>query len=89
MALGARKSDILRLVVGQGLTLTGAGIVLGLIAALGLAPTMASLLYKVGSRDLATFFLMPVAFVAITLLASYLPARRAAQVDPIEALRNG
>ena len=92
LALGADRSDILRLVVGQGLTLTVTGIAIGL----GLALTMSfafggivsGLLYKVGTRDAVTFAIAPLALIGIALVASYLPARRAGRVDPAEALRN-
>ncbi len=91
LALGAEKSDILRLVVSQGLTLTMIGIGIGLVAALALSWLIASMLsgvlYKISARDLTTFVLAPVIFMVIALVASYLPARRATQVDPNEALR--
>jgi putative ABC transport system permease protein len=91
LALGAEKSDILRLVVGYGLTLAVEGVVIGLIAALAMSWTMASMLsgvlYKVSARDLTTFAVAPMVFLVIALSASYLPARRATQVDPNEALR--
>ena len=87
LALGAERTDILRLVVRQGLILSIAGIGLGLIVALFLTQLMSSMLYKVGTRDLATFALTPLVFLGIALLASYLPARRATKVNPIEALR--
>jgi putative ABC transport system permease protein len=91
MALGAEKSDILRLVVGQGVTLTLAGVVIGLVLAFVLTTFLGSvvsgLLYKVGIRDWTTFVLAPLTFMAIALVASYLPARRATRVDPTEALR--
>ncbi|HEY2116097.1 MAG TPA: ABC transporter permease [Candidatus Angelobacter sp.] len=91
LALGAEKSDILRLVVGYGLTLAGAGIVIGLVLALALSWVMASVLagvlYKISARDLTTFAVAPLVFLLIALLASYLPAWRATQVDPNEALR--
>ncbi|MBZ5523059.1 MAG: ABC transporter permease [Acidobacteriia bacterium] len=89
LALGAKKNDILRLVVGDGMRLTLFGIVAGLIVALLAAPAMASQLFNTRARDLATFALTPLVFLLIALLASYLPARRATQVDPTEALRNG
>jgi putative ABC transport system permease protein len=88
LALGAGQSDILRLIVGQGLMLAALGIALGLAAALALTRVMSSLLYKVGAYDLPTFALAPLMFLAIALAASYLPARRATQVPPTEALRS-
>jgi putative ABC transport system permease protein len=92
LALGAGRSDILRLVVGQGLTLTGAGIAIGLGLALAMSfafgGTASGMLYKVGTRDAATFAFAPLALIAIALAASYLPARRAGRLDPAEALRN-
>ena len=87
LALGAGRDDILGLVVRQGLMLAAAGIAIGLIASLLLTRLMSSLLYKVGTRDLATFALTPLVLLVIDLLASYLPARRATKVNPIEALR--
>jgi putative ABC transport system permease protein len=91
LALGAERSDILNMVVAHGLKLTLTGVVIGLAAALALSWVMGSmlsgLLYKISARDVTTFVLAPVAFLVIALLASYLPARRATQVDPNEALR--
>lgn len=87
LALGAHKRDILRMVVRQGALLTGIGIACGLVAALGLTRLMSSLLYGVSARDVTTFALAPLLFLAIALLASYLPARRATRVEPMEALR--
>jgi putative ABC transport system permease protein len=87
LALGAEPTDILRLVVRQGFMLAIAGVAIGLIAALGLTRMMSSMLYKVGPLDVATFLLTPLLFLGIALFASYLPARRATKVDPIEALR--
>jgi ABC-type antimicrobial peptide transport system permease subunit len=92
LALGAEKSDILRMVVKQGLTLTMAGIGIGLALALILSFVLnrfvSDQLYKVGTHDLLTFLLAPLAFLAIALVASYLPALRATRVDPTEALRS-
>lgn len=88
LALGAEQSAILRLVVGEGLRLALFGIALGLIAALLLTRLMASVLYQVSAHDAATFIFAPLIFLAIALLASYLPARRATKVDPLEALRS-
>jgi putative ABC transport system permease protein len=87
MALGADAADILRLVVRQGMVLAASGVVIGLIAALLLTQLMSSLLYKVGTHDVATFILAPLLFLAVALLTSYVPARRATKVDPIEAMR--
>jgi putative ABC transport system permease protein len=87
LALGAEQADILRLVVRHGIMLTITGIAIGLLAALLLTRLMSSMLYKVGTLDLATFLLTPLLFLAIALLASYLPARGATKVNPIEALR--
>ena len=87
LALGAERADVLRLVLRQGLMLAIAGIVTGLLASLFLTRLMSNLLFKVSAVDLATFALTPLLFLAIALLASYLPARRATKVSPIEALR--
>ena len=87
LALGAEREDILRLVMGEGFLLTFVGIAIGLVAALAATRVMASLLYEVKVRDLATFVLAPVVFLLIGIVASYVPARRAMGVDPVEALR--
>ena len=87
MALGAEEADILRLIIGNGLLLTILGVAIGWIAGLGLTRVMQSMLYEVGSRDLTTFSIAGLGFLFIAFLASYLPARRATKVDPVEALR--
>ena len=87
VALGARRGDVLRLVVVQGMTLTFAGIVIGLAFALALTRLMQSMLFEVSTADPVTFGLVAFLLVLIALLACYLPARRATKVDPIVALR--
>lgn len=87
MALGAKKSDVLRLVVGRGLVVTLIGAGFGLGAALGLTRLMASSLYGVKSNDPLTFIGVSLLVVGVASLASYIPARRAANIDPMVALR--
>ncbi|MEE9125970.1 MAG: FtsX-like permease family protein, partial [Planctomycetota bacterium] len=88
MALGARPSDVLRLVTGLGLRLTLAGIVLGLLGSLALTRTLSSLLFGVSATDPASFVAAPLFLVAAALAACYFPARRATRVDPMECLRH-
>jgi putative ABC transport system permease protein len=87
MALGAETGDVLRLVGSAGLKLAIAGTVIGAAGAFALTRTMSGLLFGVSSFDVGTFLLMALALVAVTLLACYVPARRAARVDPLIALR--
>jgi putative ABC transport system permease protein len=87
LALGAKRADILFLIVRQGLILATAGIGIGIAAALVMTKMMSSLLYKIGTRDLKTFASTSIVFLAIAVFASYLPARRATKIDPAEALR--
>jgi putative ABC transport system permease protein len=87
LALGAGRAETFNLILRQGLTLTIAGIAIGLAAALGLTRLASSMLYDVSALDPATFIVAPLVFLAIGLLASYLPARRATKVDPMQALR--
>ena len=87
MALGARRDDILRMFLRKGVALAGVGIVAGLVFSASTASMMASLLYGVRPHDPAVFLIVPLLLLAVALLASYLPARRATKVDPIVALR--
>jgi len=87
LALGAGKDNILRLVLRQGLVLAGAGVAIGLVAALILTRLLSALLYHVSPRDWLSFAFTPLLFLALALVISYIPARRAVQVDPITALR--
>ena len=87
MALGAAPSGIFRLVVGQGLRLSAAGIGVGLVAAFALTRIMATMLIGVKPTDPPTFAAMALVFVAMAAAASWLPARRAAGLDPTQALR--
>jgi putative ABC transport system permease protein len=87
MALGASPRDVLRLVLGRGARLAGIGAAFGLAAALGLTHLMKGLLYGVSAMDPLTFVGVVGLLVAVGLLASYLPARRAMRVDPMTALR--
>jgi putative ABC transport system permease protein len=87
VAFGAPRNSIFNLVVGQGLRLSAAGIVLGLLAALPLTQLMTSMLVGVRPTDVATFATMSILFLAVAALACWLPARRAAGLDPISALR--
>ena len=86
-ALGATPADVLRLVIGQGLRLTLAGVALGAAVALAAARAMTHLLFGIGALDPAAFVLAAALLLLAALLASYLPARRAARVDPMVALR--
>lgn len=88
MALGAQASDVLKLVIKQGLSLVLVGIALGLLAALGVTKVMTTLLFDVTATDPLTFAGMATLFALTAFLACYLPARRATRIDPLEVLRH-
>jgi hypothetical protein len=87
MALGARRRDVLRLVLRQGMNLALIGAALGVLGALGLTRWLTTLLYEIKPTDPLTLLATPLLLVAVALFACWLPARRAAKVDPMEALR--
>jgi putative ABC transport system permease protein len=87
LALGADERAILRLIVGNGVALAAGGLAIGVVLALALSRTMSSLLYETSGTDPATFLAVVITLAAVAILASYLPARRASHITPIEALR--
>ena len=86
IALGARR-DVFALVVGQGMLLTLAGVIIGLAASLALARFLSTLLFAVRPTDPFIFIISPLVLACVALLACYIPARRAVRVDPMVALR--
>jgi len=89
LALGANRPAILKLVLGQGMILTAIGLAIGVAGAAILTRTLSGLIYGVGALDPLTFVAVPLLLCAVALLACFLPARRAASVDPIATLRQG
>ena len=87
VALGATRADVRRMVLRQGAVVGFAGVAIGLVSAVGLTRFLSGLLYGVGSIDVATYVFAAVTVAAVALLASYLPARRAMRVDPLDSLR--
>jgi putative ABC transport system permease protein len=88
LVLGAKRSDVLRLVLGQGARLALIGVVVGLVAAAGLTRLMRTMLFGVSAVDPLTFAAVTILFCVVALAACYIPARRAMRVDPIVALRH-
>ena len=87
MALGADRGEVTRMVLRQGMATVLAGVLLGTLGAFWLTDALGGLLYGVGAKDPVTFVLMPLLLVLVALAACWLPARRAAKVDPMVALR--
>jgi putative ABC transport system permease protein len=87
MALGAAKEDVLKMVVGQGMLLAVFGVGVGLILALALSRFLASMVFGVSALDPATFGGVTFLLSGVALLATYIPARRATRIDPMDALR--
>ena len=88
MTVGAQRGNVLRLVIGDGMKLTLAGVLLGVVAALALTRTMKSLLFGVSATDPVTFISIALLLLLVSLLACWVPARRATKVDPMIALRS-
>jgi putative ABC transport system permease protein len=88
MALGAERGQILRLVLTDGLRISAWGTAIGLVASLALGRVIASFLFGVGAADPLTLVGVALTLMAVAGLASYLPARRAARLDPLLAIRN-
>jgi putative ABC transport system permease protein len=89
IAVGAKRGDVLRLVLRDGLKLGLLGVAIGLLIAFNVVHFLSRLLYDIGARDTLTFTVVPLIVIAVVVLASGLPARRALRVDPVEALRAG
>ena len=87
VALGARRGDVARLILGQALRLAGAGVVLGVLGGLAATRLMTSVLFGVMPADPLTFVVVPLLLAGVAVLASWLPARGATRVDPLTALR--
>jgi putative ABC transport system permease protein len=87
LAVGAQPRQVLLLVLRQGLALTVAGVVLGLLAAFALTRLLSGLLFGIGAVDVTTFTSISLLLIVVSLLACYLPARRAMRIDPLSALR--
>ncbi len=87
MAMGARRGDILALMVRQGLALTATGVALGLAAAFAVTRVLAVILYGISATDAVTFVAVPAFLTLVALVATVIPARRASRLDPLAALQ--
>jgi putative ABC transport system permease protein len=87
IALGASRPNVLRLVLKRGLILAGGGVVIGIVGSLALTRLLTTLLFGVSATDPVTFVMVSILLMAVVLLATYIPARRAMRIDPLEALR--
>jgi putative ABC transport system permease protein len=88
LALGAQTSNVLKLILGQGLKLAAVGVALGLLGAIAFTRLLKGLLFGISASDPLTFGLIAALLVGVALLACWIPARRATKVDPLEALRS-
>jgi len=88
MALGAQPKHVVRLVLRQAMTLSVLGVIIGVAASFAAAPLLAEFLYGVKPHDALTMVLVSALLMAVTLLASYLPARHATEIDPMSTLRH-
>jgi putative ABC transport system permease protein len=87
MALGAQKTDVLRMIMAQGAKIAGAGVAIGIAASFGLTRLLAKLLFSVSAADPLTFAAVAILLIVVAMLACYIPARRTLRVDPMIALR--
>lgn len=87
MALGAQQQHVLRMILGDGLRLILAGVGLGVMMAFGVTRVISNLLFGVSATDPQVFLGVPLLLIAVAVLATYVPARRALKIDPIDALR--
>jgi len=87
LALGAQRGEVRKMFLRQGLKLSAAGLAIGLVAALAVTRLMSSLLFGIGSTDVVTYVAAAAVILAAAALATYLPARRASAIDPVETLK--